>query len=395
MKEQSVTRFFYELRNLAAGGQAGELLKALHARCGGQWVYSIHQDYEVWPQTPELSEVFFYPEWWKRMPIRPEFPGIQEFCWDQGSPFHFIHSSLELDGEVRHLLVIKGDEDFSDEDRAVLDYACLLTGFVEDLPAASESISIVMGSAYEGTAPERIQDGMFPDQGFGLVLFERGGKGILKQQGYLGYRLHRRFEKRLRYCFYDNTHLLLFADTPDMAGMLKQLAEIIGLEDGDIVIGVSGCYPVEEMHLALGEARHAAEVGNLMDDGRQVFFHSEMGIFRLLDYPGHGSPVGRLLGQMTEKMSSYPMEKQLVLSDTMRHFVQNHFNYQKTADEMYTHVNTIRYRINLLEELWQCDLRREENRLLFEVISQLLPLWMKETGYGKTDAPSIPTKQRP
>lgn len=94
-----------------------------------------------------------------------------------------------------------------------------------------------------------------------------------------------------------------------------------------------------------------------------------------------GSPVNRILEQMTDKLMEYPKEKRDALSDTMCCFVQNHFNYQKTADAMYAHVNTIRYRISLMENLWGCDLQREEDRLLFEVVSRLLPLWMKETGY--------------
>ena len=92
-------------------------------------------------------------------------------------------------------------------------------------------------------------------------------------------------------------------------------------------------------------------------------------------------PVNRILEQMTDKLMEYPKEKRDALSDTMCCFVQNHFNYQKTADAMYAHVNTIRYRISLMENLWGCDLQREEDRLLFEVVSRLLPLWMKETGY--------------
>ena len=93
-----------------------------------------------------------------------------------------------------------------------------------------------------------------------------------------------------------------------------------------------------------------------------------------------GIPVNRILEQMTDKLMEYPKEKRDALSDTMCCFVQNHFNYQKTADAMYAHVNTIRYRISLMENLWGCDLQREEDRLLFEVVSRLLPLWMKETG---------------
>ena len=64
-----------------------------------------------------------------------------------------------------------------------------------------------------------------------------------------------------------------------------------------------------------------------------------------------GIPVNRILEQMTDKLMEYPKEKRDALSDTMCCFVQNHFNYQKTADAMYAHVNTIRYRISLMENL--------------------------------------------
>ncbi len=381
MENQSITCFQYRLRNLACDGEILELLKVLYERCGGQWVYSIHQDYEVYPDTPELSEAFFYPEWWKRGPVKAAFPGIQEFSWEEGRSFHFIHSSMTLGGEVRHLLQIRGGEAFTEEDYVLLDYVCLLSGYMRNLPVTSEGISTIMRQSYEGIRPETIPAGVFPENGYGIVLLERGDKGILKQQGYLGYRLHRSFRKSLRYCFLDETHLLLFVSADNVVKVTEQLEEIIGNGDDDMIMGISGRYSAAEMDRALGEARHAVEVGNLMDSDRHVFFHGELGIFRILEYPKPGSPVNRILDQMTAKLMEYPKEKRDMLSDTMCCFVQNHFNYQKTADAMYAHVNTIRYRINLMENLWGCDLQREEDRLLFEVVSRLLPLWMKETGY--------------
>lgn len=57
---------------------------------------------------------------------------------------------------------------------------------------------------------------------------------------------------------------------------------------------------------------------------------------------------------------------------------KTNFSYQKTADELFTHVNTVRYRIHQLEELWNVDLSSTEGRLLFSVLSKLLPLWMQE-----------------
>ena len=38
----------------------------------------------------------------------------------------------------------------------------------------------------------------------------------------------------------------------------------------------------------------------------------------------------------------------------------------------------MRYRIHQLEELWNVDLSSTEGRLLFSVLSKLLPLWMQE-----------------
>lgn len=83
--------------------------------------------------------------------------------------------------------------------------------------------------------------------------------------------------------------------------------------------------------------------------------------------------MNRLLDQMTEKLMEYPKEKRMRCPIPCV-AVKNHYNYQKTADAMYAHVNTIRYRISLLENLWSCDLQREEDRLLFEVVSRLFPL---------------------
>ena len=68
----------------------------------------------------------------------------------------------------------------------------------------------------------------------------------------------------------------------------------------------------------------------------------------------------------------------LKFSMAVRTFVKNNFSYQKTADELFTHVNTVRYRIHQLEELWNVDLSSTEGRLLFSVLSKLLPLWMQE-----------------
>ena len=64
----------------------------------------------------------------------------------------------------------------------LLDYACILTGYMKALPAASEGISTLMGNAYRGIRPETIPEGVFPENGYGIVVLERGDKGILSSR---------------------------------------------------------------------------------------------------------------------------------------------------------------------------------------------------------------------
>lgn len=92
-----------------------------------------------------------------------------------------------------------------------------------------------------------------------------------------------------------------------------------------------------------------------------------------------------MLGEMDVMLNDLDNEKKDVLTLTVRTFVKNNFSYQKTADELFTHVNTVRYRIHQLEELWNADLSSTEGRLLFSVLAKLLPLWMQEFYNPKPD----------
>jgi DNA-binding PucR family transcriptional regulator len=52
-----------------------------------------------------------------------------------------------------------------------------------------------------------------------------------------------------------------------------------------------------------------------------------------------------------------------VLLPTLRILLDNCFNWKKTAQQMYVHVNTLHYRIKKVEQLMQIDLSQMENRV--------------------------------
>jgi len=51
------------------------------------------------------------------------------------------------------------------------------------------------------------------------------------------------------------------------------------------------------------------------------------------------------------KVFEYDKKKNTNLLETLRYYIKNNTNVQKTAEDMYVHYNTMRYRINKLKEL--------------------------------------------
>ena len=54
--------------------------------------------------------------------------------------------------------------------------------------------------------------------------------------------------------------------------------------------------------------------------------------------------------------------------------VHNNYNYRETAKAVFLHANSVRYRISLIEKLFNVNLKKQSDRLNIEVALKLLPL---------------------
>lgn len=158
-----------------------------------------------------------------------------------------------MNGEVRHLPQIRGEEEFTEEDHVLLDYACILTGYMKALPAASEGISTLMGNAYRGIRPATNSKGYSRRNGMAsrperetAVLKRISGISTPPQAsgnacGIVSW------TRRICRCL---SLLTMFAK------VTEQLEEIIGFGDDDMIMGISGLLQCKlEMDQAL--ERHA------------------------------------------------------------------------------------------------------------------------------------------
>lgn len=88
-----------------------------------------------------------------------------------------------------------------------------------------------------------------------------------------------------------------------------------------------------------------------LEDNHFVYFYEDIGLFRLFHYIENTSVLEDFVTVKLGKVIEYDERKDANLLETMRYYIKNNTNIQKTADDMYVHYNTMRYRMNKLKEL--------------------------------------------
>lgn len=138
-----------------------------------------------------------------------------------------------------------------------------------------------------------------------------------------------------------------------------------------ISIGIGQVHPLCELYKSYDEARIALIFKHLMTEDGYVQRFNDLGFFRYIfsqDMEVSKNYVRRNLGPILE----YDNQKQSDLVSTLRILVANGFNWKDTAAKCNVHVNTIYYRVERIEKLFDKDLNDVETKFNLFVA---LKLW--------------------
>ncbi len=149
----------------------------------------------------------------------------------------------------------------------------------------------------------------------------------------------------------------------DMKGFHARLADLMaysGLSSKSFVIGCSSCCNTEDgLSQALREATWAQQVCRL--EGHSYLCFEDTGIYRLLLPHQESIWQDRYLENTLKPLEKYDLENNTELLQTAIVWVRNKGNLKKTAEGLFVHENTVRYRINKIHKrVWP-----EENELSF------------------------------
>jgi DNA-binding PucR family transcriptional regulator len=138
-----------------------------------------------------------------------------------------------------------------------------------------------------------------------------------------------------------------------------------GLQGAHLSIGVSGIVDGEGLRGAVEEARYARRLAADRPAPTSVVGHDELATHMLLlaSVPDEVRRMFRL--RLLDPLSSYDQENRAELVHTLETFLQVSGSWTKCAELLHVHVNTLRYRIQRIEELTVRDLSRLEDRVDF------------------------------
>jgi sugar diacid utilization regulator/putative methionine-R-sulfoxide reductase with GAF domain len=133
--------------------------------------------------------------------------------------------------------------------------------------------------------------------------------------------------------------------------------------DLDFSAGISSCVPLAaDMNPAYLQAQHALSAIPVVAAGGRVAVFDDLGVLRFLLAPAdRGELVGfarKTLGPVIDYDRGHNAE----LVRTVEVYLANDCNLQRTAEHLYVHPKTVRYRLDRVEELGGISLATQQDR---------------------------------
>ncbi|MBZ2175149.1 PucR family transcriptional regulator ligand-binding domain-containing protein [Schnuerera sp. xch1] len=143
----------------------------------------------------------------------------------------------------------------------------------------------------------------------------------------------------------------------------------------DVRIGVGRIYEgLDKVNKSFSDALKTIRTGKELTDKKVITFE-ELGIFKILCQDFLTDELEDFYNITLKPLSDYDIKKSTELVKTLKAYFKYNGNLTRMSEHLFTHYNTILYRVNRIEEITGMKLDDENDRLNLEIalkISQLL-----------------------
>ncbi|GIN22294.1 PucR family transcriptional regulator [Siminovitchia fordii] len=173
----------------------------------------------------------------------------------------------------------------------------------------------------------------------------------------------------------NNIFTLLIPNKYNQNELVNNLTKLVKKININFYGGIGRLNNVEKLSVSYNEALLAIKVayanipGDTQNKIGQLYIRSfsELNVERILFSSNPHYEAKKLVEDCLEKIIKYDNEKNSELLHTLKTFLANNANFDHTADALYIHKNTVRYRLKMIEELTQLDPKNIKDQLLFQM----------------------------
>jgi purine catabolism regulator len=147
------------------------------------------------------------------------------------------------------------------------------------------------------------------------------------------------------------------------------------LGDFTVSIGIGQATgSVEEIARSYHEARRAVTIGKRFGKTDQVIRYDSLGAYKILFAVEGDEELDKFSSQTLGALMEYDQEKNANLIQSLSSYLANNCNNQKTADSLFIHLNTLKYRLQKIQDITGLDLNDPEERLNLQLALKVLEI---------------------
>ncbi|NLD15972.1 MAG: PucR family transcriptional regulator [Tissierellia bacterium] len=153
----------------------------------------------------------------------------------------------------------------------------------------------------------------------------------------------------------------------DVKELVKKLDKKFNSEFPQIKFGISLKKDnFKELQTALDESKQIAKIAN-----EKISFLEDLPGERFLLDISENEVIKKYFKNIINSIKSYDEEHGTELLKTLSTYVANDLKRQKTAEIMHIHIETLRYRLNKVEELTNLDLNNSKDLMKILIANEL------------------------
>jgi DNA-binding PucR family transcriptional regulator len=153
---------------------------------------------------------------------------------------------------------------------------------------------------------------------------------------------------------------------------IKQELDASGRSAGVRIAHAGPHHGVAGVRLAVNQAQYALHVLGVLGRTGKPHAFGDLGVWTLLGRVGDAEHLTSFAESVLGVLIEHDRERQSQLVDTIRTLVECNFHYRTAAELLFTHPNTLRYRMSRINELTGLDFADADDRLKVEIALRIL-----------------------